>query len=460
MRSTHRRGGLAAGLSVLAVYVAAAQQPPTAQAKLARIERVEAWVAAVNRHELGELDEPALTVNEWGLEELRFLWYDVTSLTSLVREPDVLIFFAPQERPVGVQQPNAVQQSVASSRRYPQLTYTAKELGRLRVMAEKLGGRTDGRENALLRRGAVLHADLAMLAPPSPVRSSGRSAGLDRYIIRMDDGRQVGAETGVSHFEMGRRLLDRIGTRDLATGKVVGPEGDDVARVWYLAVETFMQLRGDLDPRNCQRALELFPKDAETLFFCGALHEVMSGDRRQAALRSANIPRGVTMLAGSRADELSMAERLFRRALEAKPDYDEARIRYARVLGRRGRHAEAVAELQKVTSTNEPLLEYYTALFLAGELEAVGKEDQAREAYWRAVKLFPLAQSPRIALSRLGGTPADRQAARSAVLALASDLNVDHDRADPWWTYEYDQGRHRVPLLARLYDAVRDERPR
>ena len=166
------------------------------------------------------------------------------------------------------------------------------------------------------------------------------------------------------------------------------------------------------------------------------------------------------MLAGSRADELSMAERLFRRALEAKPDYDEARIRYARVLGRRGRHAEAVAELQKVTSTNEPLLEYYTALFLAGELEAVGKEDQAREAYWRAVKLFPLAQSPRIALSRLGGTPADRQAARSAVLALASDLNVDEDRADPWWTYEYDQGRHRVPLLARLYDAVRDERPR
>jgi tetratricopeptide (TPR) repeat protein len=428
--------------------------------KLSRIARVEAWVAAVGQHEPGELDEPARAVNEWGLEELRFLWYDVSSLVSLVREPDVLIFFTPQERPIGTQQTNAVQQSVASPRRFPQLTYTANELGRLRAMAKKLGGRTDGRENALLRRAAVLHADIAMLAPASTVRSTARSAGLDRYIVRMDDGRQVGAETGVSHFEMGRRLLDRIGTRDLATGKVVGPEGDEVARVWYLAVETFMQSLGDLDPRNCQRALELFSKDAETLFFCGALHEVMSGDRRQAALRSANIPRGVTMLAGSRGEELSMADRLYRRALEAKPDYDEARIRYARVLGRRGRHTEAVAELQKVTSTNEPLLEYYTALFLAGELEAVGKEDQAREAYWRAIKLFPLAQSPRIALSRLGGAPADRQAARSAVLALTSEPNVDEDRADPWWTYEYDQGRHRVQLLARLYDAVRDERPR
>lgn len=448
---------LAAGLSLLAVSVVRAQPPPAERVALSRIERLKAWIAAVERHEPGELDDSALTVNDWGLEELRFLWYDVTSLVSLVREPEVLIFFTPQERPVGGQ-PNPVQQSVASRRRFPQLTYTVNELQRLRAIAQTLGGPGDGRENALLRRGAVLHADIAMLAPLSPVRWSGRSSGLDRFIVRMDDGRQVGVEIGISHWEMGRRLLDRVATRDPSTNKVRGPEADDIARVWYLAAETFMQARGELDPRNCQRALELFPKDAETLFFCAALHEVVSGDRRQAALRTATIPRGVTMLAGSRGDELSTAERLYRQSLEAKRDFDEARIRYARVLGRRGRHADAVAELRKVTGAKEPLLEYYAALFLAGELEALGNEDEARQAYWRAVKLYPRAQSPRLGLSRLGGAPADRQAARSAALALTSAPHVDDDRADPWWTYEYAQGRHRDALLVRLYDAVRDDR--
>jgi hypothetical protein len=460
VRSARRHGGLilTAGLSVVVVCLVHAQQAPAELVKLSRIERLAAWIAAVERHEPGQLDEPALMVNEWGAGELRFLWFDVTSLTSLVREPDVLIFFAPQERPIGVQQPNAVQQSVASARRFPQLSYTVNELGRLRAIAKTLGGRTDGRENTLLRRGAVLHADIAMLAPMPPARSSGLSSSLDRYIVRMDDGRQVGLETRTSHWEMGRRLLDRIAVRRDATNRVLGPEADGVARAWYVAAEAYMQSIGDLDPRNCQRAIELFPKDAEMLFFCGALHEVLAGPRRQAALRTADIPSGVTMMVGPRGDELSAAERLYRRALEANDGFDEARIRHARVLGRRGRHAEAVDELKKITSAKEPVLEYYAALFLAGELEAVGNEDAARQAYFRAVKLFPHAQSPRLGLSRLGASPSEQQAARSAALALVSDPSVETDRADPWWTYEYEQGRHRDALLVRLYEAVQEER--
>ena len=459
MRSAGRRTGfvlMAAGLGVLAVCVVRAQQAPEERARLSRIERLEAWIAAVERHEPGELDGSTRLVNEWGAGELRFLWYDVTSLVSLVREPDVLIFVAPLERPGGGRPPNVVQQSSPTTRRSLQLTYTVNELRRLRAAAAKLGDRASGLENALLRRGAVLHADIAMLAPASSSRSRSGS-GLDRYIVRMDDGRQVGFDTGTSHWEMGRRLLDRIAMRSDTTNRVLGPEADAVVRAWYVAAEAYMQSIGELDPRNCERAIELFPKDAEMLFFCGALHEVLAGPRRQAALRTADIPRGVAMMVGSRGEELSAAERLYRRALDAKADFDEARIRYARVLGRRGRHAEAVTELQKVTSADQ-LLEYYAALFLAGELEAVANEDGARQAYRRAIKLFPLAQSPRLGLSRLGGVPAEQQAARSAALALTSDPNVGLDRADPWWTYEYEQGRHRDALLLRLYDAVEDDR--
>jgi len=168
---------------------------------------------------------------------------------------------------------------------------------------------------------------------------------------------------------------------------------------------------------------------------------------------------GVTIFVGSRGEELAIAERLYRRALEVRLDFDEARIRYARVLGRRGRHAESVTELQKVTSVKERLLEYYAALFLAGELEAIGNENGARQAYLRAIKVFPRAQSPRLGLSRLDGAPADQQAARRTAIALTSE-NVDDDRGDPWWTYEYEQGRHRDGLLASLYDAVQKERLR
>jgi tetratricopeptide (TPR) repeat protein len=461
VRSAPRLGGLvmAASLSVVGVCVVHAQQPPGERVKLSRIDRLEAWIAAVERHELGELDESVLVVNEWAAGELRFLWFDLTSLTSLVREPAVLIFFAPLERPDRTRQPNLLQPSSSASRRRTQLTYTGNELRRLRAAALKLGGRTEGRENALLKRGAVLHSDIAMLAPTSSASKSLGGSGLDRYLIRMDDGRQVGLDVGASQWEMARRLLDGIATRSSTTNRVSGPEADPVARAWYLAAEAHMQSIGYLDPVNCGRAVELFPKDAEVLFFCAAMHEVAAGSRRQEAIRTADIPGGVTMFVGSRGDELAAAERLYRLSLEANGDFGEARIRYARVLGQRGRHAEAVDELRKITSANEPMLEYYAALFLAGELEALGREDDARQAYVRAVKVFPLAQSPRLGLSRLDGSPVERQAARSAALALVADRNVDADRGDPWWTYEYEQGRrHRDGLLERLYDAVRKER--
>ena len=165
------------------------------------------------------------------------------------------------------------------------------------------------------------------------------------------------------------------------------------------------------------------------------------------------------MLAGSRADELSMAERLYRRALEAKPDYDEARG-----FATRGSWADEVVTQKRSPSCTRSIDERAAARvprrsFLRASWRRSVKRTRRGRRAWRAIKLFPLAQSPRIALSRLGGAPADRQAARSAVLALASDLNVDDDRADPWWTYEYDQGRHRVTRLA-FVRAVRDERPR
>ena len=51
--------------------------------------------------------------------------------------------------------------------------------------------------------------------------------------------------------------------------------------------------------------------------------------------------------------------------------------------------------------TKNRLLLYYGNMFLGAEADALGLTDEARQAYERAGELYPLAQSPRLALSAL-----------------------------------------------------------
>ena len=89
-------------------------------------------------------------------------------------------------------------------------------------------------------------------------------------------------------------------------------------------------------------------------------------------------------------DELRNAERLFRESLERDPERAEARIRLGRVLGRRGRHQDAIVELRRATmGTKNRLLLYYGNMFLGAEADALGLADEARQAYERAGELYP-----------------------------------------------------------------------
>jgi tetratricopeptide (TPR) repeat protein len=179
----------------------------------------------------------------------------------------------------------------------------------------------------------------------------------------------------------------------------------------------------------------------------------MGSARRQSAMRKADVPAGVTFAMGSRNDELSLAERFYKRALEVAPEFEEARIRYARVMGERGRHEEALVELQKVAAVQGQLLQYYAALFLGGELEALGKDDEARRAYERAAEVSPTAQSPRLAISRLAAAR-DRAAAREALLTLAEQEPQGEARDDAWWVYDIAAGRVADEALAALHKAI------
>jgi len=433
-----------------------AQNTPSAPEKLSRLDRLEKWVAAVNTHEAGTADEAALEINQWSTADLRSVWMDVVSLTSLVREPTVSVFFPPPEPELRLTTTGWVTVTPSSSSRSTAISYSGRDVARLRALAAPLGSPYDGRENALLKRGAMLHADIAMLAPADTRFAVKPGAGSKRYKLHIDDGRPTGIDTEANHWDMGRRLLERVRYRDRRGGAARGPAVDDTVRLWYIATCAHLISVGDLDPAHFVRATELFPKSPDVLFLRAVLHETMASSRRQSAMRKADVPAGVTFAMGSRGDELLLAERFYERALEIAPGFEEARIRYARVLGQRLHHEEAVRELEKVAGVQGRLLQYYSALFLGGELEALGKDDDAVRAYERAAGLSPTAQSPRLALSRLAAGR-DRRSAREALLTLAEQEPQGDARDDEWWVYDISAGRAADVALDALHKAIESE---
>jgi tetratricopeptide (TPR) repeat protein len=161
--------------------------------------------------------------------------------------------------------------------------------------------------------------------------------------------------------------------------------------------------------------------------------------------------------------ELKQAEKLLSEALALDPAFTEAQLHYGRVLGQLGKHQEAVVELRRVsgelrtveTGTRNATLAYYAALFLAGEEQALGHTDAAREAYRVASGLFPEAQSPLLGqthLARRSGRRTDAQQAIDQVLHLRAS---EFERDDPWWDYYFAQGRNATQLLEQMYAPFR-----
>jgi hypothetical protein len=421
---------------------------------LSRMDRLEAWIATVDQHTPGEADDPVLEINRWSSGDLRSVWIDVASLISLVREPGVSLFYVPGDPELRLTPSGWVTSTpVARTGRTMPIPYSGRDLQRLRTIAATLGPPTDGRENLLLKRGAMLHADIAMLAPADVRFTAKSNVGSRRYRLNMDDGRPTGIETEANHWDMGRRLLERVRSRDARGSGTRGPGMDETVRLWYVATCSHLISNGDLDPPHFIRAVELFPKDPDLLFLRGALHEAMASVRRQSAIRKADVPAGVTFAMGTRGDELLLAERFYERALDSAPNFEEARLHYARVLGEKRHHEEAVRELQKLAGVQGPLLQYYTALFLGGELEALGKDDEAVQAYQRAVELSPTAQSPRLGLSRVAAGR-NRAAARESLLSLIEQEPAVETRDDPWWLYDVSAGRGADIVLQALHKAI------
>jgi tetratricopeptide (TPR) repeat protein len=439
-----------------------------------RLVRLEQWLKAVARHDPGQSDDALLEVAALPNAALKLLWIDANVLTQMIRSVNANRFTV---RPEG-------------QRLGTQIRYSSTQTHRLRVLACAAGGalvapecmamdagseltpelrqlavlvraaKLRGDDNYILRRAAILHADVGMLAPAAMVAPGevGRpTGGLERFRMEISDGQEIDLRQSAIHWEIARMLLDFVRPRGVDHAD---PGHDEMVRQWYRATAAWMQLREDHDKLHLDRARAIFPSDPDILFLSACQHEAYAGVPIQTAVRSAILPTGVTLDVGSERVELREAEGLFRRVLEIKPDYAEARLRYGRVLGGLGKHAEAAAELRRaLAGLADRQMLYLAELFLGGEEEALGNRDSARLAYQQAADLFPLAQSPLVALSQLARRSNDRAGALREIARLFAFEDDDRGaQDDPWWWYYVVQARDAEELLQAMEQPYRAER--
>jgi tetratricopeptide (TPR) repeat protein len=419
----------------VALQIAAGSLAFSGIASEPRLDRLRAWIAAVEQHQPGTIDAAATEVRLWDRLTIASIHDDLFAIAALIRDPGTRIQLFEAPTPTEV--------------RRPKPGYTPRQMENLRIVADRW--KRSGVITELLKRGALLHTDVALWTPSDGVPAvGGVEPVLQRTTLYLGDGRQQGLDQAVGHLDMARRLLDLVTPNPEEDDKPY-PGRDETVREWYRATMAVLLERGNLDSDHFQRGLELFPTDAAVLFAAAALRETLAAPRIQDGVRTAVLPSGVFYKVDSERTELRRAEDLFRRSLAADAGSAETHLRLGRVLGLLDRPADAVPELRiAAAGARERVLRYYSELFLGRELDAIGERAQARESYARAAELFPLAQSPHIRLSEVAMRSGDRAAAVSAmqkVWQLSADPGPGDD---PLWDYHPFAGRDGGAWLTTL----------
>lgn len=298
--------------------------------------------------------------------------------------------------------------------------------------------------NALLLSGAMLHTDIAILGAGRRIKT----APGDRLVSLARDGRGIGQQAMEPGWAFARQLLEAIAPVAV---------GHPIVKLWYRATTAYMAqyaLLGNVLPHLAQ-AHRLFPNDADVLMDEGWMYEAIAGPRTQAAVAEVGTPAGMRIDTPSPGDSLKNAEECFTRALAIDPALVEARVRRGRVRSVRGNQKDAIVDLRAAVDTaTDPFVKYHALLFLGGAYEALDSIEQANTAYERAAVLYPLAQSPHLALSRLAIRRGDMPAAQRDMQQVLHLAPTAPNRGDPWWFYYMGSGRKTNALFTELRAAI------
>lgn len=363
------------------LVVAFADPPP-----LARLRR---WLEAVQQHTPGCTDAAAVEVGSWPRHDLEMLLRDIGRPST-----DLQAFRELEQRdPIGWQATRA-----AAAARNDDPVAAIRLHGR-RFSLDEIATIFHGNET--LRRGAVLHADVAEF-----IRDD-----LGNRPVLVQDGRQKGHVRGTVHWDFGRRLLDSV---------TPSPGNDAGTLLWYRAISAYLFSTGRLDEAvaHLDKARHVFRGRPVFLIDSAHLHLKLASPAVQAAVQELRAS-GVGAVVDSRSAELERAARFLREALALAPDDADARLRLGHTLGELGRHGPAIAELRRAIDAKPDSQRLYLAeLFLGRQEQAVGRRGEARRRFENAAALYPSAQSPWRALQNVTTRP-------------SSGVSAE----DPWWFY-------------------------
>jgi tetratricopeptide (TPR) repeat protein len=360
--------------------VAAFADPPP----LARLLR---WLEAVQQHTPGCADAAAVEMGGWPRRDLEALLLDIGRLSTALQTFREL---GPRDA-------------------------TIRLHGR-RFTLDQIAAIFHG--NQTLKRGAVLHADVAAF-----IRDDFGSR-----TVLVHDGRQVRDERGTVHWGFGRRLLDSV---------TPSPANDTGALLWYRAISAYLFRAGRFDeaPAHLDKARDVFRDRPVFLIDSAHLHLKLASPAVQAAVQELRA-QGVSTIVDSRDTELERAERFLRQALALAPDDADARARLGHTLGELGRHGPAVVELRRaIDAKPDHQRRYLAELFLGRQEQALGRREEARRRFENAAALYPTAQSPWLALSQLARQAGDRRSALRALQRVTTRPSSDVSADDPWWFY-------------------------
>jgi tetratricopeptide (TPR) repeat protein len=382
-----------------------------------RFDRLQRWLVAVAQHEPGSLDDLLPPIGAWSKLELVGVLDDLKRFRT---------FLTRASHPVRPQ-----------TYTFEGHDFTKRELQELLGLNDQEAAKGD--INRVLKRGALLHTDIALNPVELGITSAPDPQG--RLIMRTADGRAGRLDFGMFHWEFARLLLDAV---------LPEPGRDEMIRMWYRA--TIASLHNDRTFAEAgpqlARALVLFPDDARILFYNGALQETFAAASVQSVVQSTTFTPGFTPAVSSARVHLAQAERFFRQALKIDPASSEIHVHLANVVGRLGRHQEAATELRgAIPSITDARLEYYAQMFLGREEEMLGHSSAARECFERAATLYPRAQSPQLALAQLAWRDADASTAFRTIERLFLIPPYQREREDPWWVYEAAHVRDAEELL-------------
>ena len=402
----------------------AAQQSP----ELLLLSR---WVRSVDRHEPARADVEAATIAVWSRNDLR------TTIETLRSLRDAL--------------QRAARADDARKDRPDIRTRSGRRLSALQ--AQTLLGLTDdeaqrGDINRLLKRGAMLHADIAMLAQEGLIRATepdgagdaAQRAGLSRFPTAGQVAPTMPTGTGRWPAPFSRSSRRSPPAMSGSTAGIGPRPRECVATACWRR-----RIRCSNGPDGCSRRTLPFRSTAGAFTRLKRLPPSRRCTRRPRRLSAAAT---ASWLSGP---HWSQAARLFTEALALQPAWPEARLRLGRVLGLLGRHNEAAAALRRALDETDDLpLVYWGSLFLGAEEQSLGRDAEARASFERARALRPGAQAPRLALSQLARRAGDRSQALAelrAVLTLPSD---EVSRYDPLWDYYISRGSEANILFAEL----------